>query len=47
MEKLKFKRCTCDGWYCHEAGSLLVLAYVDDLLVVDGETLKKQLIGEL
>ena len=48
MQKLKFKRCKSDGnLYCHESGSLFVLAYVDDLLIIGDDKLKRQFLEEL
>ena len=40
--KLGFRRCKSDpNLYCHESGKLYVLAYVDDLLVVGTDEMRK------
>ena len=40
--KLGFRRCKSDpNRYCHESGKLYVLAYVDDLLVVGTDEMRK------
>ena len=46
--KLGFRRCKSDpNLYCHESGGLYVLAYVDDLLVVGTEQMRKEFMSKL
>eukprot|EP00439_Symbiodinium_sp_Y106_P005086 s6380_g1.t1 len=46
--KLGFRRCKSDpNLYCHESGRLYVLAYVDDLLVVGTDEMRKSLMSQL
>ena len=45
---LKIRRCKSDpNLYCHESGKLYVLAYVDDLLVVGTDEMRKQFMSRL
>ena len=46
--KLGFRRCKSDpNLYCHESGRLYVLAYVDDLLVVGTDEMRKSFMSQL
>ena len=46
--KLGFRRCKSDpNLYCHESGKLYVLAYVDDLLVVGTDEMRKDFMSRL
>ena len=46
--KLGFRRCKTDpNLYCHERGQLYVLAYVDDLLVVGTDEMRKSFMSQL
>ena len=46
--KLGFRRCKSDpNLYCHESGRLCVLAYVDDLLVVGTDEMRKSFMSQL
>ena len=46
--KLGFRRCKSDpNLYCHESGKLYVLAYVDDLLVVGTDEMRKEFMSRL
>ena len=48
MSKLGFRRCNSDpNLYCHESGRLYVLAYVDGLLVVGTDELRKSFMPQL
>ena len=46
--KLGFRRCKSDpNLYCHESGRLYVPAYVDDLLVVGADEMRKSFMSQL
>ena len=46
--KLGIRRCKSDpNLYCHESGRLYVLAYVDDLLVVGTDEMRKSFMSQL
>ena len=46
--KLGFRRCKSEpNLYCHESGRLYVLAYVDDLLVVGADEMRKSFMSQL
>ena len=46
--RMGFRRCTSDpNLYCHESGRLYVLAYVDDLLVVGTDEMRKDFMSRL
>ena len=46
--KLGFRRCKSDpNFYCYESGNLYVLAYIDDLLVVGIDAMRKDLMSRL
>ena len=46
--KLGFRRCKSDpNLYCHESGKLYVLAYVDNLLAVGSDEIRKDFISRL
>ena len=46
--KLGFRRCKSDpNLYRHESGKLYVLAYVDDLLVVGTDEMRKDFMSRL
>ena len=46
--KLGFRRCKSDpNLYCHESGRLYVLAYVDDLLVVGTDEMRKSFMSQV
>ena len=46
--KLGFRRCKSDpNLYCHASGKLYVLAYVDDLLVVGTDEMRKDFMSRL
>ena len=48
ISKLRFRRCKSDSnLYCHESGKLYVLAYVDDLLVVGTDEMRKEFMSRL
>ena len=47
-EVMSFRRCKSDpNLYCHESDRLYVLAYVDDLLVVGTEEMRKDFMSKL
>ena len=46
--RMGFRRCKSDSnLYCHELGRLYVLAYVDDLLVVGTDEMRKDFMSKL
>ena len=46
--KLGFRRCKSDpNVYCHESGRLYVIAYVDDLLGVGNDEMRKSFMSQL
>ena len=46
--KLGFRRCKSDpNLYCHESGKLYVLAYVDDLLVLGTDEMRRDFMSRL
>ena len=46
--RLGFRRCKSDpNLYCHKSGRLYVLAYVDDLLVVGTDEMRKEFMSRL
>ena len=48
ISKLGFRRCKSDpNLYCRESGKLYVLAYVDDLLVVGTDEMRKDFMSRL
>ena len=46
--RMGFRRCKSDpNLYCHESGRLYVLAYVDDLLVIGTDEMRKDFMSRL